>query len=83
MFPYASRELDTDYAGLDEFCTWGFWLNPSCLCCHMLFYNLSADEAWVAEWKIVWEVCIAVCVFRNPKARHCLLSPARDPGNHS
>lgn len=83
MFSCAGSELDADCAGLDEFLYFGLLAKPSCLCCHMLLYNLLADEAWVAEWKIIWEVCVAVCVFCSPKARHCLLSPARDPGNHS
>lgn len=64
------------------FVFWGFQLKASCLWCRVLFYKLLADGAWVAEWKIVWEVCEALCVFCGPAARHCLLSPARDPGNH-
>lgn len=82
-FPTADGELDAECAGLDEFRTLGFQLNASRLYCHMLFYKFLADGAWVAEWKIVWEVCVAVCVFCGPEARHCLLSPVRDPGNHS
>jgi len=65
------------------FVFWGFQLKPSCLCCHVLFYKCLANRAWVAEWKIVWEVWVALCVFHSTAARHCLLSPMRDPGNHN
>lgn len=70
-------------AELDEFLCFGLPAKPKMFVLLHALLQLLADEAWVAEWKIVWEVCVAMCVFCIPKARHCLLSPARDAGNHS
>lgn len=80
----ADGELDADCTGLDEFLYSGLSAKAKLF---VLSHALLQAFGW---WSLGGRVenCLGglrspVCVFCSPEARHCLLSPARDPGNRS